>query len=64
MRAFILRRVGFIRHGLGGVVLIGPGHDADTLRLQRFLTRNGYPFRLFDTELGSGGGRPPEQPSR
>jgi thioredoxin reductase (NADPH) len=50
MRAFILRRVGFIRHRQGGVVLIGPGHGADTLRLQRFLTRNGYPHRLLDTE--------------
>lgn len=50
MRAFILRRVSFIRHGRGGVALIGPGHDADTIRLQRFMTRNGYPFRLIDTE--------------
>ncbi len=49
MRAFILRRVGLILHSQGGVVLIGPGHVADTLRLQRFLTRNGYPHRLFDT---------------
>lgn len=51
MRAFILRRVGLIRHAQGGVVLIGPGHGADTLRLQRFLMRNGYPHRLFDTEV-------------
>ena len=51
MRAFILRRVGLIRHAQGGVVLIGPAHAADTLRLQRFLTRNGYPHRLLDTEL-------------
>ena len=50
MRAFILRRVGLIRHHQGGVVLIGPGHGADTLRLQRFMTRNGYPFQLLDTE--------------
>ena len=50
MRAFILRRVGLIRHTQGGVVLIGPGHGADTLRLQRFLTRNGYPHRLYDTD--------------
>lgn len=50
MRAFILRRVGLIRHAQGGVVLIGPAHGADTLRLQRFLTRNGYPHRLLDTE--------------
>jgi thioredoxin reductase (NADPH) len=51
MRAFILRRVGLIRHAQGGVVLIGPGHGGDTLRLQRFLTRNGYPHRLLDTDL-------------
>ncbi len=56
MRAFILRRVGLIRHAQGGVVLIGPGHAADTLRLQRFLTRNGYPHRLLDTEIDAGAG--------
>lgn len=50
MRAFILRRVGLIRQGYGGVVLVGPGHSADTLRLERFLVRNGYPHRLIDTE--------------
>ncbi|GGC75086.1 FAD-dependent oxidoreductase [Chelatococcus reniformis] len=50
MRAFILRRVSFIRHLHGGVALIGYGHASDTLRLQRFMTRNGYPFRLLDTE--------------
>ncbi len=51
MRAFILRRIGFIREGQGGVVLIGPGHGGDTLRLQRFMTRNGYPHRLLDTTV-------------
>ena len=51
MRAFILRRVGLIRTGYGGVVLVGPGHSADTLRLERFLVRNGYPHRLLDTEV-------------
>ena len=50
MRAFILRRVGIIRHGSGGVVLIGAGHAGDTLRLQRFMMRNGYPHRLLDVE--------------
>jgi thioredoxin reductase (NADPH) len=50
LRAFVLRRVGLIRHSTGGTVLIGPGHIADTLRLERFLTRNGYPHRLLDTE--------------
>ena len=50
MRAFILRRIGLMKHVQGGVVLIGPGRAADTLRMQRFLTRNGYPHRLLDTE--------------
>jgi thioredoxin reductase (NADPH) len=50
MRAFILRRTGLILHAQGGVVLIGPGHGGDTLRLQRFLSRNGYPYRLLDTD--------------
>jgi thioredoxin reductase (NADPH) len=36
MRAYILRRVGLIRHSQGGAVLVGPGHSADTLRLQHF----------------------------
>ena len=49
MRAYILRRVGLIRHGQG-IELVGPGHGSDTLRLARFLTRNGYPHRLLDTD--------------
>ena len=56
MRAFILRRVGLITHAQGGVLLIGPGHSGDTLRLQRFLTRNGYPHRLLDTEVDADAG--------
>jgi thioredoxin reductase (NADPH) len=54
MRALILRRVGLILHSQGGVVLIGPGHSGDMLRLRRFLTRNGYPHRFLDTELDPG----------
>lgn len=50
MRAFILRRVGLIRHLHGSVVLIGPAHGSETLRLQRFLNRNGYPHRVLDTD--------------
>ena len=34
-----------------GSSLIGPGHGGDTLRIQRFLVRNGYPHRLLDTDL-------------
>ncbi len=51
MRALILRRVGLIRHAQGGIVLIGSSHAADALRLQRFLTRNGYPHRWIDTVI-------------
>jgi thioredoxin reductase (NADPH) len=53
MRAFILRRVGFIRHTQGGVCLVGSGHDGDMQRLQAFMTRNGYPHRVLDTERGT-----------
>ena len=54
MRAFILRRMGLILHRQGGVTLVGPGHGADTLRLQRFLTRNNYPHRVLDVDLDAG----------
>jgi thioredoxin reductase (NADPH) len=56
MRAFILRRVGLLRHGQGAAVLIGPAHSADTLRLQQFLNRNAYPLRVFDTEQDADAG--------
>src|SRR4051812_23387116 len=48
MRALILRRVSLIQAGLGGPVLIGPTALADVIRLQGFLTRNGYPHHLLD----------------
>jgi thioredoxin reductase (NADPH) len=50
MRAFILRRVGLMRYAQGGVVLIGSSHSGDTLRIQRFLSRNGYPHQMLDTD--------------
>jgi len=50
MRAFILRRVGLIRHAQGAVVLVGSESSADLLRLKSFLTRNGYPYQLLDTD--------------
>jgi thioredoxin reductase (NADPH) len=49
MRAFILRRVGLIQLSSGGIVIVGEGHAGETLRLQRFLIRNGVPYRLLDT---------------
>ena len=48
MRALILRRVSLIRGGVGGPVLIGPSNSIGVVRLQGFLTRNGYPHLLLD----------------
>jgi len=48
MRALILRRVSLIRGGAGGPVLVGPQDSAGVVRLQGFLTRNGYPHHLLD----------------
>src|SRR5579862_3866925 len=50
MRAYILRRAGFISGGVGDVVLIGSDHSGDTLRLKEFLVRNGHPYRYLDAE--------------
>src|ERR1700678_791737 len=47
MRALILRRVNLIRGGVGGPVLIGAANSAGVVRLQGFLTRNGYPHHLL-----------------
>ena len=48
MRALILRRVSLIQGGAGGPVLIGPSSSSGVVRLQSFLTRNGYPHHLLD----------------
>ncbi|HLV78795.1 MAG TPA: FAD-dependent oxidoreductase, partial [Chthonomonadaceae bacterium] len=49
MRAFILRRMGLIASQTGDVVL-GSDHNADTLRVKEFLTRNGHPYRYKDLD--------------
>src|SRR5207244_11526457 len=48
MRALILRRVSLIQGGVGGPVLIGPSNSTGVVRLQNFLTRNGFPHHLLD----------------
>lgn len=50
MRAFILRRVDLIAHGLGDVVLLGSSHCAGTLRVKEFLSRNGHPYQYLDLD--------------
>ena len=50
IRAFILRRVELISHGLGDVVLIGSNYCAGTLRIKEFLMRNGLPYTFFDLD--------------
>ncbi len=52
MRAFILRRVGFIEHQQAGVTLVASHREGvgDSLRIQRFLGRNGYPVRHLEVE--------------
>jgi thioredoxin reductase (NADPH) len=48
MQATIWRRLGIVEESISGIVLIGYSTAADTIRLQRFLTRNTYPYRLIE----------------
>jgi thioredoxin reductase (NADPH) len=50
MRAFILRRIELIAHGIGDTVLVGSVHSPDTLRIREFLTRNGHPYAYIDLD--------------
>ncbi len=50
MQACIGRRFDLIRHASGGVLLMGLEHSADTIRLQRFLIRNGFPFQIVNPD--------------
>ena len=54
LRAFILRRVELIAHGLGDVVLLGSNFCQATLRVKEFLTRNGHPYRYVDLDSDPG----------
>ena len=50
MRAFILRRVGILKHVQGASTLVGWRTSGDTLRIYSFLDRNGYPVRVLDPD--------------
>ncbi len=51
MRSLIVRRAGMLRDAAGGPIVVGSLKSADTLRIQSFLARNGYPYRFLDTDL-------------
>lgn len=50
LQAFIWRRIGLALQAKAGVTLIGHEGDAETLKLQRFLRRNGYPHRVVSEQ--------------
>lgn len=50
MRAFIQRRLKLIAGDMGDVAIIGSMHNAGTLRVREFLTRNGHPFQYLDLD--------------
>ncbi len=50
MQAFIWRRIGLAYQTKVGVTLIGYEGGAETLKLQRFLRRNGYPHHVASVE--------------
>jgi thioredoxin reductase (NADPH) len=54
LRAFILRRVELIAHGIGDVVLAGSNHCSGTLRVREFLTRHGLPYAYIDLDHDTG----------
>jgi thioredoxin reductase (NADPH) len=53
MRALILRRVRLLEQNVGGPIIVGAATNRDVLRLEGFLTRNGYPHRRLDPESDS-----------
>ena len=50
MRALILRRVSLIEVGAGGPVIVGRADNADVLRLEGFLRRNGHPRQRLNPD--------------
>ena len=48
MQATIWRRLEIIEQGSGAIVLIGDASSGETIQLQRFLTRNSFPYRLVE----------------
>jgi thioredoxin reductase (NADPH) len=49
VNGWIERRSRLVRQSQGGVIVIGEGSNKETLRVQQFLIRNGYPARTVDS---------------
>jgi thioredoxin reductase (NADPH) len=54
LQALIWRRIGLASQAKVGVTLIGHEGEADTLKLQRFLRRNGYPHHVSSVDAYTG----------
>jgi thioredoxin reductase (NADPH) len=54
LRGLILRRMGLIERGAGGPVIVGRAGNADVLRLENFLARNGHPRQRLDPDVDPG----------
>jgi thioredoxin reductase (NADPH) len=48
MQATIWRRLGIVERSTASIILLGRSTAAETIELQRFLTRNTYPHRLLE----------------
>jgi len=53
MRALILRRVALLQTTMVGPIIVGRETNRDVLRLEGFLSNNGYPHRRFDPDSDS-----------
>ncbi|WP_261332745.1 cyclic nucleotide-binding domain-containing thioredoxin-disulfide reductase [Rhizobium leguminosarum] len=51
LRALILRRARLLEFAEGGTVIVGSCRSGNTVRIQTFLERNGYPYRCLDTDV-------------
>jgi len=49
VNGWIERRAALVEQSQGGVIVIGEGTDPNTIRVQQFLSRNGYPAKTVDT---------------
>ena len=50
VRAWIQRRAALMQRAHGGVIVVGRGHDPETMRMRQFLVRNGYPNKLEESD--------------